>query len=70
MTCELHDIQSKVETGEKVSCDGFVGIYVLVGPRVPLIKVLDEDKQLPKSSLVKHAHQIWNRIVLCLVINM
>lgn len=58
MTRELHDIQSKVETRQKVSCGGFVGIHVLVGPRIPLIEVLDEEQQLSESSLVKHAQQI------------
>lgn len=58
MTRELHDIQPKVEARQKVSRGGFVGIHVLVGPRIPLIKVLDEKQQLPESSLVKHSQQI------------
>lgn len=68
MTRELHDVQSKVETRQKVPCGGFAGINVLVGPWVPLIKVLDEKKQLPEPSLVKHAQQIWKRNVFCSVI--
>lgn len=55
MTRELHDIQSKVEARQKVSCGGFVGVHVLVGPRIPLIEVLNEKQQLPESSLVEHA---------------
>lgn len=67
MTRELHDIQSKVEARQKVPRCGFIGIHVLVGPRVSLVEVLDEKQQLPEPSLVEHAQQIWKRKVFRLL---
>lgn len=65
MTYELHNMLSQVKPREKVPGCSFVRIHILVGPRVSHVKVQGKKQQLPKPSLVKHAHQIWN---MCLYI--
>lgn len=72
MSNKLHYVQSQIEMAEDIPHGGSVRVHVLVSARVMFIKVQDEEQQLPKPSLIKHAHQIckrkaitiWNMFVL------
>lgn len=60
MAREFHDVWSQVEVVEQLSHAGPVGVHVLVGLQVALLKVEDEREQLPEPVLVKQPHQICN----------
>lgn len=58
MSNKLHYVQSQIEMTEHVPHGGPVRVHVLVSAGVMLVKVQDEEEQLPESPLIKHAHQI------------